>query len=288
MVLHDFEADTTGPFQHSIPIHSIQDLAIASEGVGGHFLLPLFRNPLLFILGSLRVNPTPEIIGLLSNKFGHLPSVPAQCLMAVSYLLSRILPELISSASLGARINDKTGVHVEIRSVGLPIGAGLGSSAALSVAIAGALLRLRMKLDGSLTIASDSHLIISSSLPQANDTKTLDYDESSCACPHWLLASVNAWAYASEIVIHGTPSGLDNTTSCFGGAMKYSKISGQFEQLEKLPALNVILTNTKVPRSTKQLVAGVRVKYDRFPDVMQPVLDSIEAISRRFLRLVDQ
>ena len=38
------------------------------------------------------------------------------------------------------------GLRIEVKSVGLPIGGGLGSSAAFSVALSGALLRLRHKL----------------------------------------------------------------------------------------------------------------------------------------------
>ncbi len=45
------------------------------------------------------------------------------------------------------------------------------------------------------------------------------------------------------------------------------------------PALRIMLVNTKVPRSTRVLVAGVRVLHDRFPSVMQPVLDSIDKLS---------
>lgn len=37
------------------------------------------------------------------------------------------------------------------------------------------------------------------------------------------LERINAWAYAGEVVLHGTPSGLDNTVSCYGGAIKFVK-----------------------------------------------------------------
>jgi len=40
-------------------------------------------------------------------------------------------------------------------------------------------------------------------------------------------------------------------------------------------------------RSTKQLVAGVRFLHDALPAVVKPVLESIEAISQRFLELVE-
>ncbi|CAN0587263.1 unnamed protein product, partial [Ectocarpus sp. 12 AP-2014] len=37
------------------------------------------------------------------------------------------------------------------------------------------------------------------------------------------LERINAWAFAGETVLHGTPSGLDNTVSCYGGAIKFVK-----------------------------------------------------------------
>ena len=45
--------------------------------------------------------------------------------------------------------------------------------------------------------------------------------------------------------------------------------------------------NTKVPRSTKQLVANVRKLYDAYPDIIKPILSAIEGISLKFLQLID-
>ena len=63
------------------------------------------------------------------------------------------------------------------------MGAGLGSSASYSVCLAAALLCL-----------SESHSVDSAD---------------------W-LDTVNAYAFLAETVIHGNPSGIDNTVSCFG------------------------------------------------------------------------
>lgn len=65
----------------------------------------------------------------------------------------------------------------------------------------------------------------------------------------------------------------------YGGAIKFQ--GGKITKLEKMPSLRILLINTRIPRNTKDLVAGVRNKYDRYPYVIQPVLESIEAVSER-------
>ncbi|RYY73462.1 hypothetical protein EON63_20050 [archaeon] len=53
-----------------------------------------------------------------------------------------------------------------------------------------------------------------------------------------------------EVLIHGHPSGLDNTTSCFGGMVKFRKLAegNDFQIMDQVPVLDILLTNTKVPR----------------------------------------
>jgi mevalonate kinase len=90
------------------------------------------------------------------------------------------------------------GYDFSVRST-LPVGAGLGSSASYSVCLATALLQSNGYLSG-LEAAEQRELI-------------------------------NQWAFQAEKVIHGNPSGIDNTVSTLGGAVMFKK----GEKIEPLP-----------------------------------------------------
>ncbi|KAG0023465.1 Mevalonate kinase [Podila clonocystis] len=138
------------------------------------------------------------------------------------------------------------GYDFSVRS-NLPVGAGLGSSASYSVCVATALL----KLNGHLTAGMDA-------IAQRD--------------------LVNQWSFQAEKVIHGNPSGIDNTVSTFGGAVMFKK----GEKIEPLPgfqSLRFLLTNTRVPRETQVQVANVRKLWEKFPTVVNPMLDAINEIS---------
>lgn len=201
------------------------------------------------------VTPTAEVAEVLASEFSSYSTAAAQGMMAASYLLAHlVLPCL--------RDLKEVGVLLTVRSVDLPIGAGLGSSAAFAVAVSGACTQAYHRCTGSLLSA------------QQEDGQLTNAT----------LTAINAWAYAGEVLIHGLPSGLDNTTSCFGGMVRFAKGEvNDFQTLANGPMLDILLTNTRVPRSTKVLVAGVKALRDAFPAVVQPIFSSIQAIADTFL-----
>ncbi|XP_036132862.1 mevalonate kinase [Molossus molossus] len=136
----------------------------------------------------------------------------------------------------------------------LPTSAGLGSSAAYSTCLAAALLTLCEEIPNPLKDGE--------------------------ATSRWTsedLELINKWAFQGERVIHGNPSGVDNAVSTWGGALRYQQ--GKISSLKRPPVLKILLTNTKVPRSTKALVLGVRNRLLKFPEIVAPLLTSIDAIS---------
>ena len=88
----------------------------------------------------------------------------------------------------------------------LPIGAGLGSSAAYSTTVASAIL------------AAHKHISPSQNSLQDKDTELID-----------------GWAFLAEKVLHGNPSGIDNAVSVRGGAVAFTRgIGGKTGGLESL------------------------------------------------------
>nr|XP_057925982.1 mevalonate kinase [Doryrhamphus excisus] len=136
----------------------------------------------------------------------------------------------------------------------LPTGAGLGSSAAYSVCLAAALL------------------CASGAIP----TPLKECDHTARWCQED-LELINSWAFQGEMIIHGNPSGVDNAVGTWGSMLRF--LAGRIIPLSRVPLLRILLTNTKVPRSTKVLVARVKDKINKFPSIMTSVLDSVDAIS---------
>ncbi|KAJ2448832.1 Mevalonate kinase [Coemansia sp. RSA 2336] len=147
----------------------------------------------------------------------------------------------------GCLLSPRTlGMTVCVRSL-LPVGAGLGSSASFNVALAAALLQLSGQLRDDGQSARDRQLI-------------------------------NQWAFAGEQVAHGTPSGIDNSVATYGGFLAFTKGESP-RNLDRSNALRVLITNTNVPKSTKALVAGVRLLRDKHPQVIDGILDTIHRLS---------
>ncbi|GES88901.1 mevalonate kinase isoform X1 [Rhizophagus clarus] len=155
-----------------------------------------------------------------------------------------------------------TTVHVTSN---LPVGAGLGSSAAYSVCLATGLLLVL------------GHIAIPD-----YDEKVREFNISDSSSPTNLI---NRWAFQAEKVIHGTPSGIDNAVATYGGAVSFAK--GVMENVIGFQTLRFLLTNTKTPRNTRTLVANVRILHDRYPHIVEPILEAIEGISASFKEIIN-
>ena len=133
------------------------------------------------------VCPTDDMLKELEEEFSSLALPLAHCLMAVCFLTANIMPELLWGVD-GAASTTRRGLRVDVRSVGLPVGAGLGSSAAFSVALSGALLRLRQLMFGNLC-SSDVTL----------EELAGDGSVDGWSPPLAVLNILNGWAYGKKL-----------------------------------------------------------------------------------------
>ncbi len=109
------------------------------------------------------------------------------------------------------------GLHVRLLAPSLPIGGGLGSSAAVSVALAAALLDAQLQLQARGSSSSSS----SSAEPaSAADSSSSSAAAAAAAAAGSLespsaaqLTLINEWAFAADCIFHGVASGLDNTVA---------------------------------------------------------------------------
>ena len=138
---------------------------------------------------------------------------------------------------------DDRGWRISIDSQ-LPFGKGLGSSAAIAVAIARAF----------------------------NNALQLGLDDE----------GVNAIAFASEKLAHGTPSGVDNTLATFSRPMLFRNAGGlQFESLGiDTPPPLIVAWGQETGRTTEQ-VAGVRKRREQSVAHFDYLFDEMDRLSQQ-------
>jgi mevalonate kinase len=131
------------------------------------------------------------------------------------------------------------GANLKVRSM-IPIAVGLGSSAAICVATVGAIERL---YDANLKSEEISKI-----------------------------------AFEGETIIHGSPSGVDNSVSTYAGILSYDKENGiKRHKLER--DIPFIIGNSKKKRSTRKMVEDVAALRARNPKEVNAILDSMGIIA---------
>jgi mevalonate kinase len=141
-----------------------------------------------------------------------------------------------------------SGVVILVRS-SIPVASGLGSGAAVSVAMIRALAK---------------HL-----------KKTLSDEQ------------VSALAFKTEKLYHGTPSGIDNTVITYAKPVYFVK--GQpIETLTVAKPFTLVIGDTGIPASTKESVRDVRVQHHKHPDRYETLFAAIGSIARTARQLIER
>lgn len=190
----------------AIDLRAISSISASSEQISILSVPDLFPKKLF----DLNLTPLPENLTALKFVIDSLLEVTESCKNPTIEISSRI-----------------------------PLSAGLGSSAAVSVSlIAGFSKFLGMDID---------------------------------------LHEINKLAYETEKIIHSFPSGIDNTISTYGGGILYE--NGVMKELSfQLSSNYIVIINSLIPRNTKDLVESVRKKYEKNPSAIQGIFHNIHNI----------
>lgn len=127
------------------------------------------------------------------------------------FLAATVMQALLLPGDRPARSDGIAGAHLTIHKATLPIAAGLGSSAAFSVATAAALVEAADRLEAR------AHGSAAASASSSSDGAARAAG-SAAGSAGWhpndaFLSLANRWAFASEMLFHGSPSGLDNSVA---------------------------------------------------------------------------
>ncbi len=107
-------------------------------------------------------------------------------------------------------------------------------------------------------------------------------------------ARINKIAYEGEKAYAGTPSGIDNTASTYGGLLRFEKnLSGGANKIELLKIrkpIEIVMGNTGITANTKAAVEGVRERRKKLPEKYGKIFEDSSKLvedAHRALRAYD-
>ena len=212
----------------------------------------------------------PKVIELIAYKYSKkklnewIKSI-SQSLFTVLFMfdeISIILAYLIKINLNKSRIKN---IIIEIKS-DIPIGVGLGSSAAFSTSLVTLLYKYGIYLQNK----NDTNIV-----------KLRENIDNICENDYKII---NKISYEIEKIYHGKPSGIDNTTTLYG---KYI----QFNNKHKYEIINccdknklkLLVINTGIIGETKILVNNVRELKNKYNNIVTPIFESIQNISNNII-----
>lgn len=164
------------------------------------------------------------------------PSTPAPALSGVEHPVIND-PRLDQALARAAALFDLApGSFTATISADLPLGVGLGSSAALSVALVRALAEW-----------------VDTALP---------------------LSAVCAHAFELEKIFHGFPSGVDNTVATYGGAVVFQR-GLPVKPLHTPAPVPLVIALGSLPRETRRTVTNLRQRWEAEPVRHERMFDAI-------------
>jgi mevalonate kinase len=91
------------------------------------------------------------------------------------------------------------------------------------------------------------------------------------------IDKINHFGWEGEFAYHGTPSGVDNTASTYGGLILYHIKNGEktWDRINLREPVEVVLGNSGVTADTSKLDAHVQAQREKDPDLFEKRLQTI-------------
>jgi len=203
--------------------------------VGEHFVVE--NEPAIACAVELRAHVTVEDgyddILLSSQNFGSSIKLSIKGDILDGRENLKIFEPLLRIDRILRRMTDfKGGYKLEVNS-SIPPASGMGSSAAVAVA----------------TVAAVSKIM------------GLELD----------LEEISKIAYEAEKIVHGTPSGIDNTIATYGGIIVFRKSEGFIRLEADFSKVMLIVADSGLPRNTGKMVRKVKNLKNKYPRVFEPL-----------------
>ncbi len=103
---------------------------------------------------------------------------------------------------------------------------------------------------------------------------------------------INRVAYEGEKGSAGTPSGIDNTCSTYGGMLVFQKnLEGGLNKIIKLKPkepLKVVLASTGITQETKKVVSEVRLDKEKNPQKYEKIFEEYSKIFEEAKKSIEQ
>lgn len=91
------------------------------------------------------------------------------------------------------------------------------------------------------------------------------------------IEEINKVGWEGEFAYHGTPSGVDNTASTYGGLLLYQIKDGEkhFERITAAKPLHIVLGNSGITANTAALDDFISMERERDPELFSSRLNTI-------------
>jgi mevalonate kinase len=101
---------------------------------------------------------------------------------------------------------------------------------------------------------------------------------------------INAAGYEGEKGYHGTPSGIDNTASTFGGLLRFQRTEGDPIFVKKLikEPIRIVYASTGITASTSTVVGDVRAKKEADPAWFDDLLKKYIVVASAAEKAIDE